>query len=68
MVGYFFMPSWLLVFEFIQEFTNLLAWIDSASFNQFVLVGAQNSCFQVYIEFWIYYHLLQGHFNLIFVR
>ena len=46
----FCMPSWVLVLEFMQQSTNLLAWIGSASFNQFVLVGVWHSCFQVYFN------------------
>ena len=44
------MPSWLLVLKFFQQFTNLLVWIDSTSFNQFVLVGVWHSFFHVYIN------------------
>jgi hypothetical protein len=46
----FCMPSWLLLLECMQKFTNHLGWIDSASFNQIIAVGVWHSCFWVYIN------------------
>ena len=60
------MPSWLLVLECMQKFTNLLVWIDSASFNHFVPVSVcDTAVFRSKLIYWIYDHLLWGHFTLI---
>ena len=53
------MPSWLLVLECMQKFTNLLVWIDSASFNHFVPVSVcDTAVFRSTLIYWIYDHLL----------
>ena len=39
-----------LAVEFMQQFTNILAWVDGASLNQFILVSVWHSRFQINIK------------------
>ena len=53
-------------FRMYAKIHNLLVWIDSASFNHFVpLSVCDTAVFRSKLLYWIYDHLLWGHFTLI---